>query len=57
MGEAVEQGGRHLDIAEYLEMPHRLIGESLRSGWLTRLTRSTANVFPSVIDALGGASR
>ena len=35
-------------IAEYGEMPQRLIGESLRSGWLTRIIRSMAAPFRSV---------
>jgi hypothetical protein len=32
-----------------VEMPQRLIGESLRSGWLTRIIRCMAPAFRSAI--------
>jgi len=47
MGEPVEQGCRHLGIAEHLVMPQSLIDESLRSGWLIRITPCTGNAFGS----------
>jgi hypothetical protein len=54
MGQAVEQGGGHLGVAEPMEMPQPLIGESLRSGWLTRIIPCMANAFRSAIDGLDG---
>ena len=50
VGEAVEHGGGHLGIAEHMEMPQRLIGESLGSGWLTRIIPSMAAALRSVIE-------
>jgi hypothetical protein len=38
-------------IADHLMMPQMLTGESLRSGWLIRITRFMAVAFPSVIVA------
>jgi len=50
----VQDGGRHDRVTEDVEMPQRLIGESLRSGWLTRIIPSMAAPFRSVIEAQGG---
>jgi hypothetical protein len=57
MGEAIEQGGCHLGVAEHLIMPQSLIGESLRSGWLIRIIRCMATPCPSAIVDQGAALR
>jgi hypothetical protein len=54
MDDAVQDRISYGGIAEYGEMPQRLIGESLRSGWLTRIIPSMAAPFRSVIEAQGG---
>jgi hypothetical protein len=52
--DAVEDGIANRRIAEPMEMPQPLIGESLRSGWLTRIIPCMANAFRSAIDGLDG---
>jgi hypothetical protein len=54
MQQSIEQGRGHDRIAEPMEMPQPLIGESLRSGWLTRIIPCMANAFRSAIDGLDG---
>jgi hypothetical protein len=53
----VEQGGGDDRIAEAVEMPRRLTGESLKSGWLTRIIPSMATPILSATDALDGDRR
>ena len=53
----VQQGGRDHGIAEAVEMPRRLTGESLKSGWLTRIIPSMATAFLSATDGLDGDRR
>ena len=50
MREAVEKGCGHFGIAEHVEMPQRLIGESLGSGWLTRIIACMAAALRSAIE-------
>jgi hypothetical protein len=50
MREAVEKGCGHFGIAEHVEMPQRLIGESLGSGWLTRIIPCMAAALRSAIE-------
>ena len=57
VGEAIQEGGRHLGVAEHLEMPQRLTGESLRSGSLIRIIPCMAAAFRSAIDDLDGDRR
>jgi len=45
--EPVQQRGGDDGIAEHLVMPQSLIDESLRSGWLIRITPCTGNAFGS----------
>ena len=47
--EFVQQRGRDHGIAEHFVMPPRLTGESLRSGWLMRITRCLGVAFRSAI--------
>jgi hypothetical protein len=53
MNDAVEDCVAESWIAEHLEMPQRLTGESLRSGSLIRIIPCVASVIRSVIDTLG----
>ena len=57
VGQAVEQRGRHLGIAEHVQMPQRPTRESLRSGSLSRIIPCTAIAFRPVIDAPAGDRR
>ena len=52
--QAVEQRGGDHGVAEQLEMPHRSIGESLRSRSLTRGIPSMGTAIQSASEALGG---
>jgi hypothetical protein len=54
MDDAVEDRVGKGWIAEHLRMPHRLTGESLKSGSLIRTTRCTASAFLSASDVRGG---
>jgi hypothetical protein len=54
---AIDRGERHGGIAEAVEMPRRLTGESLKSGWLTRIIPSMATPILSATDALDGDRR
>ena len=53
MGEAIEESRGHLGVAEHVEMPHRLMVESLGSGWLIRTIHCTASAIRSASDARG----
>jgi hypothetical protein len=53
----VEQRGGDDGVAEAVEMPRRLTGESLKSGWLTRIIPSMATPILSATDALDGDRR
>ena len=53
MGQAIEESRGHLGVADHLEMPHRLIVESLGSGWLIRTIHYTASAIRSASDARG----
>ena len=48
--DAIENGIAQGRVAEHMEMPQRLIGESLGSGWLTRIIPSMAAALRSVIE-------
>jgi hypothetical protein len=49
VNDAVEYGVSQRGIAEHMEMPRRLTGESLRSESLTRVILCTATAFRSLI--------
>jgi hypothetical protein len=53
----VEQCGGNDAVAEHLEMPRRLTGESLRSGSLIRIIPCMASAFRSATDGRGGDRR
>jgi hypothetical protein len=53
----VEQRSGYDGIAEHLEMPRRLTGESLRSGSLIRIIPCMASAFRSATDGRGGDRR
>jgi hypothetical protein len=50
MDDAVQDRVSDCRIAEHMEMPQRLIGESLGSGWLTRIIPSMAAALRSAIE-------
>jgi hypothetical protein len=53
MRQPVEHGCGHLGVAEHVEMPHRLIVESLGSGWLIRTIHCTASAIRPASGARG----
>jgi hypothetical protein len=52
MHDAVQDGVADRRVAEHLEMPHYLTGESLRSGSSIRTIPCMASAFRPAIDAL-----
>jgi hypothetical protein len=57
VNDAVEDGVAEGGIAEHAGMPQRLTAESLRSGWLIRIIRYTADVIGSANDTRGEGRR
>jgi hypothetical protein len=51
--QSVQQRGGDYGIAEHVEMPHRLIVESLGSGWLIRTIHCTASAIRPASGARG----
>jgi hypothetical protein len=53
MNDAVQNGIADRRVAEHVEMPHRLIVESLGSGWLIRTIHCTASAIRPASGARG----